>query len=168
MLERTPEDRRAGVLRLTFGGEERTCPTLKLGASRGWLKSAAGRLPLLLDALGLDSDMEQGAFVDFSYDTGLDVLLEYDVTGALGGRAWLEEHADPAELYDALRLMARVAVPFGNDLQSLVALLMTLVPELFKRGAKADGSGSTRSTSSPSPSGASTRRRSKRASTRRS
>lgn len=165
MYEQTPEDRRAGILRFTFGGEERTCPTLKLRASREWLKGAAGRLPLLLEALGLDSDMQQAAFVDFSYETGLEVIGEYDVTGALGGREWLEDHADPAELYDALRLMGRVAVPFGNDLQSLVAILVTLVPDLFDRGAKDDGSGSTRSTSSPSLSGASTRRRSRRAST---
>lgn len=175
MFEQTPEDRRSGVLRFTFGGEERTCPTLKLRASREWLKGAAGRLPLLIEALGLDSDMQQSAFVDFSYEIGLEVLGEYDLTGALGGREWLEEHADPAELYEALRLMARVAVPFGNDLQSLVAVLVTLVPDLFDRGAKdeadeppAEGSGSTRSTSSPSRTGTSTRRRSKRASTRRS
>lgn len=168
MYEQTPEDRRSGVLRFTFGGEERTCPTLKLRASREWLKAAAGRLPLLLDALGLDSEMQQAPFVDFSYETSIEVLLEYDVTGALGGREWLEEHADPAELYDALRAMARVAVPFGNDLQSLVAILVSLVPDLFDRGDQDDGSGSTRSTNSPSPSGASTRRRSRRASTRRS
>jgi hypothetical protein len=168
VYEQSPEDRRAGILRFSFGGEERTCPTLKIGASRDWLKRAAGRLPVLLDALGLDSDTEQSAFVDFSYQTCLELVLEYDASGALGGREWLEEHADPAQLYDALRLMARVAVPFGNDLQSLVAILVTLVPELFERVAPADGSDSTRSTSSPSPSGASTRRRSRRASTRRS
>lgn len=170
MFEQTPEDRRAGVLRFTFGGEERTCPTLKLKASREWLKSAAGRLPLLLEALGLDSDMQQSAFVDFSYETGLDVICEYDVTGALGGREWLEDHADPAALYDALRLMGQVAVPFGNDLQSLVAILVTLAPDLFDRGAgdQDDASDSTRSTSTRSPSGASIPRRSKRASTRRS
>ena len=168
MFEQTPEDRRSGILRLTFGGEERTCPTLKLKASREWLKAAAGRLPLLVDALGLDSETDQSAFVDFSYETGLDVLCDYDATGALGGREWLEEHADPTELYDALRLMARVAIPFGNDLQSLVAILVSLAPDLFDRGPKDDGSDSTRSTSSPSASGASTPRRSKRASTRRS
>ena len=53
------------------------------------------------------------------------------MTGALGGREWIEEHADPTELYGALRRMARVAVPFGDDLQTLVGLLVTLVPDLL-------------------------------------
>lgn len=167
MYEQTPEDRRAGILRFTFGGEERTCPTLKLKASRDWLRAATGRLPLLIGALGLDSDLQQSAFVDFSYEIGLEVISEYDVTGALGGREWLEDHADPAELYDALRLMAQVAVPFGNDLQSLVAILVTQVPDLFRPRPVVpdDASDSTRSTNSPSAAGASTPRRSRRAST---
>jgi hypothetical protein len=162
----TPEDRRAGILRFTFGGEERTCPTLKLRASAEWLRSAASRLPLLIDALGLDSEMGQSAFVDFSYELGLDAICEYDQTSALGGREWLEEHADPTELYEALRAMARVAIPFGNDLQSLVAMLVALVPDLFE--SRVGASVSTRSTSSPSPTGTSTPKRSRRASTRRS
>lgn len=163
------QDVLGGILHLTFDGEDRAVPTLKLRASREWLERQVRRLPLLLDALAGDQGSDgQRAFLDFSYEAGLEAILDYDRTDALGGREWLEEHADPAELYDALRRMARVAVPFGDDLQTLVVLLVSLNPQILQPPAVAGdaASASPRSTSSPSRSGTSPRRRSKSSSTR--
>ena len=161
------QDTLSGVLRLTFDGEERTVPTLKLRASREWLERQVRKMPLLIDALQGDQGAAgQRAFLDFSYETGLDAVIDYDRSGALGGREWLEEHADPSELYEALRAMARVAIPFGDDLQTLVALLVTINPGLLAPAPPAAASASPRSTSSRSPSGTSPRRRSRSSSTR--
>lgn len=161
------QDILGGVLRLTFDGEERAVPTLKLRASREWLERQVRKMPLLIDALQGDQGAAgQRAFLDFSYETGLEAVLDYDRSGALGGREWLEEHADPAELYEALRQMARVAIPFGDDLQTLVALLVTLNPGLLAPVPPDGASASPRSTSSPSRSGTSRPRRSKSSSTR--
>lgn len=165
--QNSAQDVLGGVLRLTFDGEEHAVPTLKLRASREWLERQVQKMPLLLDALLGDQDAAgQRAFLDFTYEAGIEAILEYDATGTLGGREWLEEHADPAELYAALRRMARVAVPFGDDLQTLVGLLVTLVPHLFDPApAPDDPSASPKSTSSPSRRGTSHRRPSKSSST---
>jgi hypothetical protein len=155
MVERTPEDVAAGVLRFTFGGEERTCPTLKLRASREWIRAGVARLPELQAILGGDQTPDNlAALIGLGYDAALEQILEYDRTGSLGGRDWLEEHADPTELFDALRLMGHVALPFVGDLRGLLAILPGLLDGASEEPA--DESASTSSTSGPSPSGDST------------
>ena len=47
----------------------------------------------------------------------LDLVVAYDVTGALGGREWIEEHADPAELRAALQ--AILGNVFPKDMAAL-------------------------------------------------
>ena len=101
-------------------------------------------------------------FARFTQQAILDAVVAYDRSGALGGRDWLAEHADPAQLYIAFRQMAEVVFPFVADVRSLLALLPGLL-------AQADvGSSSPSSTNGPSPTGASTRDHLKPVSTRRS
>ena len=159
MVTRSPEDVLAGVLRIAVGGVERIVPTLPLRATREWqAKLAAGpsgfSVPVTEDDWTAANVSE---FAGLTLDTVLDMVVAYDRTGALGGREWLDENADPAQLYAAAEQMAEVAYPFADNVRLLLAALVvrTVV-----------GSPSLKSTNGRSPTGASIRSRSKRASTR--
>ena len=156
---RTPEDILAGVLRIAVGGVEKIVPTLPLRATREWqARIGTGpsgfSVPVTVDDWTAANVSE---FAGLTVDTILDLVVAYDRTGALGGRDWLEENADPAQLYAAAEQMAEVAYPFADNVRLLLAALVvrTVV-----------GSPSPKSTNGRSPTGASTRRRSKSASTR--
>lgn len=162
MTERSREDVLAGVLHIAIGGVDKEVPTLALRASRDWLAAAASRVDGFRDIFAQEESPETLAvFASASLDTILDVVVAYDTTSALGGREWLEEHADPSQLYGALRQMGAVALPFVNDVRTLLAVL----PGLLR---PAVASSSTNSTNGRSSTGASTPARSKSASTRRS
>jgi len=163
MTQRSAEDVLAGVLRISVGGIEKRVPTLPMRASAEWQESLGVTLGGFARNLSADQSAESlMGFARFTQAAILDAVVGYDRTGALGGRDWLAEHADPAQLYIAFRQMAEVAFPFVADVRSLLAILPGLL-------AQADvGSASPSSTSGPSPTGGSTRARSKRASTRRS
>lgn len=163
MAQRTPEDVLAGVLRIDVGGITKRVPTLPMKASAEWQESLGAQLGGFARNLSADQSADSlMGFARFTQEAILDAVVAYDRTGALGGREWLEEHADPAQLYLAFRAMAEVVFPFVNDVRSLLALLPGLL-------AQADvGSISPSSTNGPSPTGDSTPGRSGRASTRRS
>lgn len=159
MTSRSPEDVLAGVLRIAVGGVERLVPTLPLRATREWQATlAAGpsgfSVPVSEDDWTAANVSE---FAGLTIDTILDLVVAYDRTGALGGRDWLEEHADPAQLYAAAQQMAEVAFPFAENVRLLLAALVV---------RSVVGSNSPKSTNGHSPIGASTRSRSKSASTR--
>ncbi|HSW43102.1 MAG TPA: hypothetical protein VLM76_11390 [Patescibacteria group bacterium] len=163
MAQRTPEDVLAGVLRIDVGGITKRVPTLPMKASAEWQESLGAQLGGFARNLSADQSADSlMGFARFTQEAILDAVVAYDRTGALGGREWLEEHADPAQLYLAFRAMAEVVFPFVNDVRSLLALLPGLL-------AQADvGSISPSSMNGPSPTGGSTPGRSGRASTRRS
>lgn len=142
---RSPEDRVAGILRLAVGGVERIVPTLSISATREW---QAG---LVADVSGVaDEDLAPGdtsRLVDLSLDAVLDFVTSYDRGNVLGGRAWLEDHADPGQVYAAAGAIAEVAFPFARNVPMLLGALLA-------RSAAA--SMLLSSTSSPSPSGGST------------
>jgi hypothetical protein len=145
-MARSAEDVLAGVLRIHVGGVERIVPTLPIRATREW----QAKLTESLGGFGVVMAADQSPatiarFTGLALDAQLDLVCAYDRTGALGGREWLEEHADPAQLYAAAKLMGEVAFPFVNDLQSLMAALPGLL-----MGAP---SSSSSSTSGPSPTG---------------
>lgn len=146
MSVRTPEDIASGTIRVSVGGVERIVPTLPIGPTRDWQTLVADRL----GAFGviLAAEQSPSTLAELSHqslDTVLDLAVAYDRTGSLGGRAWLEEHADPEQVYAAVRLMLEVAFPFAPDLRTL----LTVLPGVILRGP----SGPANSTSSPSPSG---------------
>ena len=163
MTQRTPEDILAGVLRINVGGIEKRVPTLPMNASAEWQEALGAQLGGFARNLSTDQSADSlMGFARFTQQAILDAVVAYDRSGALGGRDWLAEHADPAQLYLAFRQMAEVVFPFVNDVRSLLAMLPGLL-------AQADvGSSSPSSTSGPSPTGGSTPARSKPGSTRRS
>ena len=163
MTQRTPEDILAGVLRINVGGIEKRVPTLPMNASAEWQEALGAGLGGFARNLSADQSADSlMGFARFTQGAILDAVVAYDRSGALGGRDWLAEHADPAQLYIAFRQMAEVVFPFVADVRSLLALLPGLL-------AQADvGSSSPSSTSGHSPTGGSTPARSKSALTRRS
>jgi hypothetical protein len=159
MVPRSPEDVLSGVLRIAVGGVEKTVPTLPIKATRDW-QASLGTGPAGFVMPVTDDDWTAATVADFaglSLDTVLDIVVSYDRTNALGGRDWLEEHADPAQIYAAASQMAEVAFPFATDIPVLLGALVL---------QKAVGSTLPSSTNGHSPTGTSTRPRSKRASTR--
>lgn len=163
MAARSAEDVLAGVLRISIGGIEKRVPTLPMRASAEWQETLGAQLGGFARSLSSDQSADSlMGFARFTQDAILEAVLAYDRTGALGGREWLLEHADPSQLYAAFRQMAEVVFPFVSDVRSLLAMLPGLL-------AQADvGLTSPSSTSGPSPTGDSTPGRSGRASTRRS
>lgn len=159
MADRSAEDVLAGVLRIPVGGVEKIVPTLPIRATREWQATIATG-PSGFEVPVSDDDWTAATVSEFSglaLETILDVVVAYDRTGALGGREWLEEHADPAQLYAAATQMAEVAFPFATDIPLLLAGLVV---------RQVVGSSPPSSTSGPLPIGASRRRRSSRPSTR--
>ncbi len=163
MTQRSAEDVLGGILRIPVGGVEKSMPTLPMRAAIEWIRRGVNRAPAFQALMAADQSAQTlSAFGSLSLETILDIVVDYDRTGALGGREWLEENADPEQLYLALRAMGTNALPFVNDVRGLLAMLPGLL-------AQADvGSSSPSSTNGRSPTGASTRGPSKSASTRRS
>jgi len=134
---RTTEEVAGGFIRARVGGTTRDLPTLKVRAAREW---RLGLVEALVDAsptmLGLDLDALKSdgiaamtglaPLAQLASDKILDLVLAYDPSAALGGRDWLEEHADDAELYALLRVILGVVFPFVTDLRSGLAQLMAL------------------------------------------
>ncbi len=158
MTTRSAEDVLAGVLRIAVGGQEKLVPTLPIRATREWQAWLAAKPSDYAVPEGDDwSPAEVRDFTGFTLEAVLDMVVAYDRTGALGGREWLEEHADPAQLYAAIAQMAEVAFPFATNIPLLLAALVV---------RSAVPSSPPSSTNGPSPIGTSARARSRKSSTR--
>ena len=158
MTTRSPEDVLAGVLRIAVGGVEKLVPTLPIRATREWQAGLASGEPRFAPDDAADwTAVEASEFSGLTLDVILDIVVAYDRTGALGGREWLEEHADPAQLHRAAEQMAEVAFPFAEDARALLAALVA---------NRVVASTPRNSTSGPSPIGDLRRKPSRRPSTR--
>jgi hypothetical protein len=155
MADRTESEILSGLLHVTIGGKVCDCPTLKAGHVVAW-----NRQMTVADDPG--KPLSEWSATDAIYfgesmtERLLDAVSAYDVTSALGGREWLAQHADPAELRTALEQMAANAFPFGNA-RGLVDLWVKLGAEQSVRPNTTNGS---------SPTGTSLPNRSARRSTR--
>jgi len=161
MATRSDEDVLAGILRIAVGGVEKLVPTLPAGPTRTWL-ATLGAGPDGFSVPVSDDDWTTNAVAEFSglaIDSVLKMMVAYDRTGALGGREWLEENADPAQLRMGLLQMSEVAFPFATDVPRLLGALIA---------RKVVGSSSPSSTSGRSPSGGLPRDHLKKRSTSRS
>ena len=155
---RSAEDVLAGVLRIAVGGVEKIVPTLPIRATREWqatLATGPGRFSP--DNANDWTSTDASTFSALTLDVILDLVVAYDRTGALGGREWLEEHADPAQLYTAAGQMADVAFPLADDTRMLLATLVV---------RSVVGSNPPSSTNGPSSIGVLRRKPSRRPSTR--
>jgi hypothetical protein len=156
MAERSAEDIAAGVLRIAVGGSVREVPTLKLRWISGWaaLFDAGEAEP---KALGEWTMHDTTVFGADTVKQMLDLVVAYDRTGALGGREWLEENADPGQLRAALNQMVENAFPLA-DAAALVDLTITRAAAASIRPSSSSGAsrtgtrGRTRSARSTTPS----------------
>lgn len=110
MLDRTPEEVLSGFLPIQVGGTVRAVPTLKLKYIPEWTRLLDGYTP---SASARPASDGFTIAAETETTTLLDLIVAYDKTDALGGREWLEEHADPAELRAALRQMLGNVYPKG-------------------------------------------------------
>jgi hypothetical protein len=154
MSERTEEEVLSGLLQISVGGITKAVPTLPIKYVAEWAK--------LLDALTPTepaTDPREGFTLIAKVTTAglLDLVLAYDRTGALGGREWLEEHADAQQLRAAAVQMADNAFPLGDGASVVGQMLATMIG---KAAPKDDSSEPPSSTNGASLNGVSRRRRS--------
>ena len=126
-MARTEEDILAGVLRIRVGGVEKTMPTLKLKAAREWKAQLIGVMSSRLDGFNVTGTADFAQLAQLAGDQMLDLVLAYDKTGALGGREWLEDNADDAQLYAVLRQALEVSFPFVTDLAAVAGMLRSVM-----------------------------------------
>ena len=157
MAERTEEEVVTGLLRISIGGVVKMMPTLKAKWIDTWGELVAA------SAEGAPKPLGEWTMQDVARLSGqtvrrvIDLIVAYDREGALGGREWLEEHADPQELHAALVQMMGNAYPLADDPAGLTSLVII---------SGVVGSGQPSSTNGASGTGTGTRKRSARASTR--
>lgn len=131
---RSQEELAGGFLKVVVGGSTRNLPTLKIRAEREWkllLASTLGEAQVGIDfeelKKGGDSTyLALAPLANLATDLSLDLLVAYDKDGVLGGRDYLEEHADASEVYRALLKALRVAFPFVTDVRSVINELINL------------------------------------------
>jgi len=158
VTERSPEEIVSGLLQIAVGGISKEMPTLPIKYVAEWAK--------LLDALTPSkpaADPREGFTLIARVTTAglLDLVLAYDRTGALGGREWLEEHADAQQLKAAAVQMADNAFPLGDGASVVGSMLAKMIGSAAPKDAPSDPGSST---NGASPSGASRRKRSARSS----
>lgn len=154
---RSEEDVVAGVLRIAIGGTVKPVPVLRIKAAREWKATLATTLTKEIGELDVDSLETLGAVGNLAGDRLLDLVVAYDTSAALGGRDWIEEHADDAQVYAAFRAMLDVSFPFVGDLRGAMAEFRGLLTQASANLAAA--SAPARSPSTPSPNGVSTLKR---------
>jgi hypothetical protein len=154
--ERTPEDIASGILRIGMGGTVKAVPTLKAKYIEAWGALLASDDPgATVPSEWTVADV--GALSGRTTERLIDLCIAYDRAGALGGREWLAENADPQQLYAAVVAMVGNAFPLADSPQALAGLMLL---RSVVRSEPPNG------TSGASTSGASTRKRSGRGSTR--
>ena len=148
---RTIDEIAGGYINAQVGATVKELPTLKIRAARAWRTAvveafgsiSATTLSLDVEALrekGIAGALGLAPLAQLGSDRILDLVVAYDPGGVLGGRDWLEAHADDAELYTLFRVILGVVFPFASDLRSGLAELMT-----FSRSAAANNPALARS-----------------------
>jgi hypothetical protein len=118
----------AAPIAVTLGGREKRLPPLSIRANREWKRKVAEAVGASWVAFGQADDT--GSIVGLvagATDTMLDLLLEYDMSGSLGGREWIEEHASDAEVYQTMKEVLAVAYPPFQDARTMPGLGQALV-----------------------------------------
>lgn len=151
---RSEDDILAGVLRVQVGGVQKALPTLKLRAAREWKEQVAATLATSVDGFELNGTLDVANLANTAGDKVLDLVLAYDQSGALGGREWLEDHADDAQLYAVLRVCLETSFPFVHDLQSALSQVREVLGGAAIVNQQVAVSPGARPTNGRSPSGA--------------
>lgn len=185
--DRAEEEVAFGIIPCRIGEFTINVRTLKLAAAREWKSKLGANVQVTLsqfNVAGMGGAESIGSLVGLGVlgtEVMLELILEYDAAGALGGRKWLEENADESDIYRMFRQIIGVHFPFVADVVGMMTVLRTLMastppppeePEAPeqpaapspKRGPSAPGS----SSSGASPSGTSGPTKLRAVSTRRS
>ena len=136
--QRSPDEVAGGYINARVGATAKELPTLKIRAARAWRQEflealapiSSMTLAIDLEAIrtkGIAAVVGAGPLTQLGTDLILGLVVAYDVGNVLGGRDWLEEHADDAELYALFRVILGVVFPFVNDLRSGLNELLALV-----------------------------------------
>lgn len=155
---RSGEELAGGFIRCRVGGKTANVTTLKIREEREWraqLAKAVGDAQVDLDwnSLREGGDAAYAALLPLTNlpsDLALDLIVAYDKGAALGGKEWLEDNADSAQVYQVLLAMCRVVFPFVNDLRSAVGEFLGILQTAGVGSAKLS------STNGHSPTGDST------------
>jgi hypothetical protein len=139
MAETNEEEEAAGLLRFTIGGQPRQVPELKWRANREWQARMQAVFTRLVD---IPSDTPEGQ--NAMADAERELVLAYDVTGALGDL----EDATERELDDVYNRLVAVSFPLA---QSQTALAMMLVRAAVSAQASSTNSDSAPGISAPTP-----------------
>lgn len=145
--ERPEEEQIRGILTVTIDGQKRAVPTLKRVHSREW-KQQVTRTIASIDLPDTDDIELLVRTATLTDDIIFELVIAYDRTNALGGREYLDEHADDRDIHEAFEVMLRAASPkvddpvagFANQISAYLALAWA---RLVK--ARADRSASERS-----------------------
>lgn len=159
--ERSEEDRATGTLRITVGNSgAKRLPTLPMKPAADWLDSLGPSIQAMLEAVGKDNlgaprGQDLAELGQLPLRAMLDAVVSYDRTGALGGRTWLEENADPEQIYIAALQIGQVVFPFARSVEGLyqAAKRLGLLELLQKTFDQAGQSPTPSSTNGPSPTG---------------
>lgn len=134
-------------------------PTLKIRPERDWKAALLATMaeseikvdPSLLSKGGDEVYQQLAPLANMAGDMILELVVKYDVSGALGGREYLEETADSAQVYAILVKCLKVAFPFVNDLRGAAGEILSLLrlarstPSSFTNGHSDTGVSDLRS-----------------------
>jgi hypothetical protein len=136
MADKRPEELVAfGYIPCQFESETKLLRTRKLRSAREWKQRFAQEMGSTIASFelgeGADSVAAIAALGNLGSEVILNLVVEYDTSGSLGGREWLEEHADDREVYAVLRAVLDVHFPFVKDVMGAmreIGSLMASVP----------------------------------------
>lgn len=121
-------------------------PTLKMADEREWKRLLAAKVSEIAESEVGNADFTDfgnpatlkaaGSLLHVPGEVAFDLLVAYDKTEALGGRAWLEENADSSQIWDALTKAFYVVFPFVTSIGSLLR-------EIQKQGMSGSGPASS-------------------------
>lgn len=119
----------SGVIHVTVGGQPRSMPTLKIGPFEDeWLPKYVGVVSGIFEG---EEDRTVGEWIKVGVSTLLDAIVDYDKTGALGGRDYLRNNADHAELREiAHAIYERHFAPFMKDAQTILETVRRMTGQM--------------------------------------
>lgn len=126
MSARTEEEILSGLLLVSIGGHQRELPVRPIVSARAWKRTLVGSLAVGIGSMELANIVDGGNVAAAFGDKVLGLVAEYDESGALGGREWLEANATDEQVYGLFIRLLHVTFPFVTDLRSALAELSAL------------------------------------------
>ena len=123
---RSEEEIIAGTLVVPVGGIKKSLRVLTIREARAWKLGLVNAIGGDVASLRLEGSSDFAPLVETVSDKLLELVVAYDVDGALGGREWLESHATDPELYAVFRKLLEVSFPFVRDLRTALVELRAI------------------------------------------